>query len=110
MSALNKTAGSFSFKYDISLPKICCMWGGPMDDQKKNFSGLVGDLLNGYSDIGWANLFFNLDQAKVMDYTDAYAVDYLAWMVRERSVALRSAFNTKFGYYRHKNLIPCHFG
>ena len=67
-----------------------------MDDQKKNFSGLVGDLLNGYSDIGWANLFFNLDQAKVMDYTDAYAVDYLAWMVRERSVALSSAFNTIF--------------
>ena len=87
MSAFKKTAGSFSFKYDISLPKICCMWGGPMDDQKKNFSGLVGDLLNGYSDIGWANLFFNLDQAQVMDYTDAYAVDYLAWMVKLRNDA-----------------------
>ena len=85
---IEKTSGSFSFKYDISLPKICCMWGGPMDDQKKNFSGLVGDLLNGYSDIGWANLFFNLDQAQVMDYTDAYAVDYLAWMVKHRNVLL----------------------
>ena len=110
MSAFKKTAGSFSFKYDISLPKICCMWGGPMDDQKKNFSGLVGDLLNGYSDIGWANLFFNLDQAQVMDYTDAYAVDYLAWMVKQNNVLPRSASNTKSGCYRHKSLTHCHFG
>ena len=60
------------------------MWGDPLDDGKKNFTGLVGDLLNGYSDIGWANLFFNLDQSKIMDYTDAYAVDYLAWMVHQK--------------------------
>ena len=62
------------------------MWGDPLDDQKKNFTGLVGDLLNGFSDIGWANLFFNLDQAKIMDYTDAYAVDYLSWMVHQRNL------------------------
>ena len=59
------------------------MWGNPVDDRKKNFTGLVGDLVNGYPDVGWANLFFNLDQSKIMDYTDAYTVDYLAWMVNK---------------------------
>ena len=33
----------------------------------KNFSGLVGDLFNEYTDIGWANLFFNLEKV-LQDY------------------------------------------
>ena len=72
---------SRSFKYDISLPKICCKWGEPKEGGK-NFSGLVGDLFNEYSDIGWANLFFNLERSMFMDYSDAYIVDYGAFMVK----------------------------
>ena len=46
-----------------------------------NFTGLVGDLFNGYTDIGWANLFFSLSRSQVIDYSDAYTVDYTGFMV-----------------------------
>ena len=53
---------SCSFQYDISLPKACCLWGSQAKDGK-NFTGLVGDLFNGFSDIGWANIFFNYERS-----------------------------------------------
>ena len=63
-----------------------CIWGHSnaqgVKSNGKNFSGLVGDLFNEYTDIGWANLFFNLEKAQFMDYSDAYIVDYGAFMVK----------------------------
>ena len=50
-------------------------------DDGKNFTGLVGDLFNGYSDIGWANLFFSLQRSQFIDYTDPYMLDYGGFMV-----------------------------
>lgn len=47
----------------------------------KNFTGLVGDLFNKFSDIGWANLFFNYERSKFIDYSEPYIVDYGAFMV-----------------------------
>lgn len=105
---LNSFIFSFRFKYDISLPKLCCMWGGPLGDKNNNYTGLVGDLFNGYSDIGWANLFVNQKRAKMMDYTDAYAVDYLAWMVNITNIFIKDSFICL--YFRPKNLIHCHCG
>ena len=48
-----------------------------------NFTGLVGDLFNGYSDIGWANLFFSLERLAFIDFTDPYMLDYGGFMVFE---------------------------
>ena len=64
------------------MPKICCKWG-EANSGGKNFSGLVGDLFNEYTDIGWANLFINLEMAQFTDYSDAYIVDYGAFMVKQ---------------------------
>ena len=47
----------------------------------KNFTGLGGDLFNKFSDIGWANLFFNYERSKFIDYSEPYIVDYGAFMV-----------------------------
>ena len=72
---------SCSFEYDISLPKVCCLWGSQSEDGK-NFSGLVGDLFNGYSDIGWANIFFNYERSTFIDLGEPYIFDYAAFMVK----------------------------
>ena len=72
---------AFSFEYKISHPKVCCLWG-KAEDGGKNFSGLVGDLFNGYTDIAWAQLFFTLERSQFIDYTDAYMFDYGGFMVR----------------------------
>ena len=71
----------FSFKYDISLPRLCCKWGNPLDGGR-NFTGIVGDLLNGHSDIGWANMFFTQERSQIIDYSDPYNYDYGAFMVK----------------------------
>ena len=60
---------------------MCCLWG-KAEDGGKNFSGLVGDLFNGYTDIAWAQLFFTLERSQFIDYTDAYMFDYGGFMVR----------------------------
>lgn len=74
---------SYSFVYDISLPKVCCKWGKQVNNGQ-NFTGLVGDLFNGFSDIGWANLFFNYERSNFIDFSDPYIVDYGAFMVKPR--------------------------
>ena len=43
----------------------------PTEDGK-NFTGLVGDLYNGFTDIGWANFFIRDDRRAIHDYTDTY--------------------------------------
>ena len=43
----------------------------PTEDGK-NFTGLVGDLSNDFTDIGWANLFIRDDRRAIMDFTDTY--------------------------------------
>ena len=68
------------FDFNISDPKLCCKWGNPVENGS-NFTGLVGDLFNGYSDIGWANLFFSLQRSQFIDYTDPYMLDYGGFMV-----------------------------
>jgi hypothetical protein len=73
-------ARCFSFDYVISPPVICCKWGDPIGDG--NLSGLVGDLFNGYSDVGWANLYNTPDRRDYIDYTDAYKIDHAGFMVR----------------------------
>ena len=37
-----------------------------------NYTGLVGDLYNGFTDIGWANLFIRDERRAIFDYTDTY--------------------------------------
>ena len=74
-----KKQRSFRFRYTISQPKLCCKWGNP--ENGKNFTGLVGDLLNKYTDIGWANLFFSLERSQFIDYSDPYRLDYGGFMV-----------------------------
>ena len=53
-------------------------------DNGKNFTGLVGDLFNEYTDIGWANLFFSLERSQIIDYTDPYIVEHGGFMVKTK--------------------------
>ena len=50
----------------------------------RNFTGLVGDLFNEYTDIGWANLYFSMERSQIMDYTDPYIVDHGGFMVKTK--------------------------
>ena len=68
------------------MPKICCKWGKQTKDGQ-NFTGLVGDLFNGFSDIGWANLFFNYERSNFIDYSDPYKSDYGAFMVKKQALS-----------------------
>ena len=47
-----------------------------------NFTGLMGDLYNGYTDIGWANLFNTPVRRQAIDLTTPYTIDYACFMVR----------------------------
>ena len=76
-----KLFGHHRFEYEISGPKLCCKWGNPVANGT-NFTGLVGDLFNGYSDVGWANLFFNSQRTQLIDFTDPYRQDHAGFMVK----------------------------
>ena len=73
-------AKKLKINYTIGLPKLCCMWGKKMPEGN-NFTGLMGDLYNGYSDIGWANLFDTPLRREAVDVTASYTIDYGCFMV-----------------------------
>lgn len=73
-------ASKLRFSYTIGLPTLCCMWGREVDNGK-NFTGLLGDMFNGYSDVGWANLFDTPARRKALDVTEAYTIDSGCFMV-----------------------------
>ena len=83
----NEIARKLKIKYTINLPKLCCLWGKKMEDSD-NFTGLVGDLYNGYTDIGWANLFSTPARIEAIDLTDPYTFDYACFMVRQKLVSI----------------------
>ena len=78
----NEIARKLKITYTIGLPKLCCQWGRKMADSE-NFTGLMGDLYNGYSDIGWANLFNTPVRRAAIDLTTPYTIDYACFMVRQ---------------------------
>ena len=71
-------AKKLKINYTIGAPKIPSMWGKKDGD---NFTGLMGDLFNGYSDIGWANLFDTPLRREAMDVTASYTIDSGCFMV-----------------------------
>jgi hypothetical protein len=73
-------ASKLKFSYTINLPQVCCMWGDPIQGEN-NFTGLLGDLYNGFSDIGIANLFDVPEYRKAMDVTNPYTIDYSCFLV-----------------------------
>ena len=76
----------------------------------KNFTGLVGDLFNKYTDIGWADLFFSLERSQFIDYTNLYMLDYGGFMVHiSRIMSLINLF-TDICSFRLENLNPYHCG
>ena len=81
----NEIARKLHINYTIGLPKLCCQWGRKMADSE-NFTGLMGDLYNGYSDIGWANLFNTPVRREAIDLTAPYTIDYVCFMVRQKLV------------------------
>ena len=68
-------ASKLNFNYSIGPPRTCCKWGGPSEENPENFTGLVGDLQNWWTDVGWANLFITPARAKYIDYTSSYRND-----------------------------------
>ena len=83
----NEIARKLRINYTIGLPKLCCQWGRKMADSE-NFTGLIGDLYNGYSDIGWANLFNTPVRREAIDLTVPYTIDYACFMVRQKLVSI----------------------
>ena len=43
----------------------------------------MGDLSNGFTDIGWANLFIRDDRRAIMDFTDTYSFHFTTFLVRK---------------------------
>ena len=68
-------AAKLNFAYRVGPPRTCCKWGRPLKEDPGNYSGLVGDLQNWWSDVGWANLFITAGRAKYIDYTSPYRND-----------------------------------
>ena len=76
---MNSVAGALNFKYVITYPTDGNLWGSEV--QPGVFSGLIGDLQNEKSDVGWALLFITPDRYKYIDYTNPFEVDHLCYMV-----------------------------
>ena len=49
-----------------------------------NFTGLVGDLFNEYTDVGWGNLFFSMERSQIIDCTYPYIVRNAGIMVKTK--------------------------
>ena len=92
MSAL---AEKLNFKLDIKPPPNGELWGenknGTFTGKRKELEnlhtqmsllkGLVGQLQQRRSDIGFANLFVVPDRMKYIDYTDPYMIEYASFML-----------------------------
>ena len=76
---MNSIATALNFKYSIASPSDGELWGAEV--QPGVFSGLVGELQHGKSDVGWALLFITPDRYKYIEYTNPFEVDHLCYMV-----------------------------
>ena len=65
--------------YSIKRPSDGGLWGEEISPGR--FTGLMGDLQRDKADIGWAQLFIIPNRAKIIDYTSAYDIDYLCYML-----------------------------
>ena len=92
---MNSIAAVLNFKYVISPPSDGELWGAEV--QPGVFSGLVGELQNEKSDVGWALLFITPDRYKYIEYTNPFEVDHLCYMVSKR-LLLRGTDNTYLSY------------
>jgi hypothetical protein len=100
-------ASKLMFSFTINPPKICCTWGNEVDEGR-NFTGLLGDLYNGYSDVGIANLYDTPLHRKALDVTKPYTVDYGCFMVN--CVNGTSNTKTECYYSRSVSRLLCRSG
>ncbi|XP_023328653.1 ionotropic receptor 21a, partial [Eurytemora carolleeae] len=78
---INALADSLRFTPSISTPPNGEMWGELMADGL-TFNGLVGQLQKQESDIGYADLFVNLDRMKYISYTEFYEFEYVCFLYK----------------------------
>jgi hypothetical protein len=69
------------FTHTIGQPKVCCLWGLPSDGG--NWTGLIGDLYNGFTDVAWAGLFVMPERKELFDYTEVIKFDETTFMVNK---------------------------
>ena len=83
---IESIASKLNFEYTISPPKsaegdhLCRCWGNP--EGNDNYTGLLGDLHNGWCDVGWANLFDTEMHRAVADLSVPYNSDGGCFIVR----------------------------
>ena len=63
---MDSLATNLNFNMNIQPPPNGELWG---ENRNGSFTGLVGELQQDRSDIGWADLFLVPDRMKYIDYT-----------------------------------------
>ena len=103
----DEIAKKSNFDYIISEPKTCCLWGKP--DGNGNYTGLLGDMFNKWTDVGWANNWDisnpEQDARGGSDMTYAYLFDRTCFMVCQL-VLLAKKWKIFSSYSRHHH-YPC---
>ena len=75
---MDSLATNLNFNMNIQPPPNGELWG---ENRNGSFTGLVGELQQDRSDIGWADLFLVPDRMKYIDYTAPYIVEYASFML-----------------------------
>jgi hypothetical protein len=73
-------AQHLNFKYEIREPKVCCSFGR-IGDVPANYTGLMSEVQNNFSDVCWSQLHFSLSKLKNMDLTASYDNDPVCFVV-----------------------------
>ena len=108
---IDSIASKLNFEYTISPPKsaegdhLCRCWGDQVG--KDNYTGLIGDLYNGWCDIGWANLFDTEMHRNTADLSVPYTVDRACFIVRWLFSNLNCKISYINEYCRWKNQAHC---
>lgn len=77
---MQAVADSLNFQLDIHPPPNGELWG-EFNATTATYSGMVGELQKGVSEVGWLNLFIVPQQMEYIDYTAPYLIDYGGFMM-----------------------------
>ncbi|TRY75594.1 hypothetical protein TCAL_00526 [Tigriopus californicus] len=66
---------------EVFVPRDGEWWGNESPPGSGNYTGLLGEFVSGYAEMGWANLFYSAHRTKFMTFTDWYLSDQACFLV-----------------------------
>lgn len=66
---------------EVFVPRDGGWWGNEKPPGSGNYTGLLGEFVSGYADMGWANLFYSTHRTQFMTFTDWYLSDQACFLV-----------------------------